>query len=442
MLSLVLGIILGIFLTLLGLSFSIYYGLNLISRSSQMNNTKPYVVSGKSQEQLDAELNFKPLKRENTISRKTWVRIQYRDPKEEEPNPVFIQLKANMLFLFPNEESEICSGVCCLDQAQVDTEYKKSKNENPIWKPENGLILSCLTRDLIPGHQTMVLYFKSGKELEQWYYACKSSSTLSKTETIEQKKQQEYWTNLSAKLTNTSPQQNPDWISAIISRIFFHLYDDQNIVNLVLKKIRKKINRTPKPSYVSDITVPKIYFGPHLPIIKSVRLICISNEGAVEVEGEFEYNGGFKITIEVSFKISFPGSRVIFVPVTLTATIKKFCGKAHFHCDAPPANCFWIGFYQEPEIEMDIHTEIGENYKLIQIPRLASLIVNKIRQQILENMVLPDMEDFPFPKVDNPLRVLKPPLKKVESEPILKTGTKIAFIEEENPAPTDRKSVV
>lgn len=33
------------------------------------------------------------------------------------------------------------------------------------------------------------------------------------------------------------------------------------------------------------------------------------------------------------------------------------------------------------------------------------------------------MEDFPFPKVDNPLRVLKPPLKKVESEPILKTGS-------------------
>jgi hypothetical protein len=378
--------------------------------------------------------NFRPLKEPSNSSRKSWMKIVPRDlsskKREEDVQWTFGILKANMFFQFPREEAELCSAVCCLDGCTIDAELKKTRKQIPVWKVSNPLILSNPTRELFSGCQTVAVYFKSGREMEEWYYALKRATTLTK-QTIEQRKQQEYWALLSSRLLNVSNQVDPDWLNAIVSRIFYNIYDTENFINFLLKKIRKKIKEVQTPSYVNDISVSNLYFGPNLPILKSAELISISNDGSMEAAGEFVYYGGFRITIEITFKITFPGSRIIFVPATLTVTVQKAAGKAHFHCDSPPASCFWLGFYGEPEIDLTVQTEIGENYKIKQIPKLADVIVNKLKQEIIELMVLPNMDDFPFPKISNPLKPIPAPLKRVESEPIMNATTQTIALTEE-----------
>lgn len=45
----------------------------------------------------------------------------------------------------------------------------------------------------------------------------------------------------------------------------------------------------------------------------------------------------------------------------------------NFKCAPPPAGKGWIAFYGEPNVELDLATEIGtfSNFKLINIPHLV-----------------------------------------------------------------------
>lgn len=432
MLYFILGIFVGICLTLLGLLGAVYYFLLIIGRLTEKPGPRsPFVISNN----IPIESNNHKLNKEFSSTRKTWVKLLPKDTKESKNEEVkwsFVVLKANMFFIFKNEEAEVCNAVFCLDGCEIDVALKKFKKNTPVWTTSNYIILSNATRDLLFGSNSMNIYFKTGKDLEEWYYALQKASAV-KALAPEQKSQQEYWDKLSTILTNTSVDENPDWVVAIGSRIFYSFYNSENFINLILKKIRRKISEITKPSYVSDISVRHISVGPTLPIIKTVRLLSLSNEGAVQADAEFTYAGGFNITIEVTFKLSLPGSRIIFIPAVLTVVIQKASGKVHLHIDAPPAQCLWIGFYEEPEVKLDIKTEIGENYKIKQIPKLANIIVNKIKQEIIERMVLPNMDDIPLPKISNPLRATPAPFKKTESEPILNDLTKNIALTEEPP---------
>jgi len=64
----------------------------------------------------------------------------------------------------------------------------------------------------------------------------------------------------------------------------------------------------------------------------------------------------------------------------------------------PPADRIWLGFYHEPEIEVDISpTIMGTDFRVASIPKLANIVVHKLKQELVEMMVLPEMNDIPIP---------------------------------------------
>ena len=65
----------------------------------------------------------------------------------------------------------------------------------------------------------------------------------------------------------------------------------------------------------------------------------------------------------------------------------------------PPASRLWYGFYEEPSVSLEIDTEFGENKKIKNLPHLAKIIIYKIKSEIFEMMVLPQMDDFPIPNI-------------------------------------------
>jgi len=118
----------------------------------------------------------------------------------------------------------------------------------------------------------------------------------------------------------------------------------------------------------------------------------------VSADAEFKYGGGFHLTIEILILINIVGNSIHF-PAVLSVTIQSLSGKIRFHCSPPPSKRFWLGFYEEPECELLIDTEIGDDHKIKNLPKLANIIVHKIKSEIIETMVLPQMDDYPIPKI-------------------------------------------
>ena len=48
-------------------------------------------------------------------------------------------------------------------------------------------------------------------------------------------------------------------------------------------------------------------------------------------------------------------------------------------------------------MDFDIDSVLGTSSKIANIPKVANIIVYKLKQEIIEMMVLPDMDDIAFP---------------------------------------------
>jgi len=69
------------------------------------------------------------------------------------------------------------------------------------------------------------------------------------------------------------------------------------------------------------------------------------------------------------------------------------------HILPPPAKRFWLGFHGEPECSISINTAFGQNRKITHLPKLAQIVVYALKSELLQILVLPNMDDFPFPKL-------------------------------------------
>jgi len=310
----------------------------------------------------------------------------------------FAVLKANMLFQFSDESTTSCIRVICLDGCSVTSEQQKP-NGKPLWKNNNVIVLQHKDRSLISksGEKSFYLLFKTGKDFENWYFRLERSASLHarkvRSDIVEDIKQRTFWTSLCNQLVNFDAHLNPHWVTAIACRIFWRIHDSDGFIDFITTKIEKKLAKVKKPNVVESIHVQNISMGPNLPVIHSVQLVSLSHDGELIVDVDFSYFGEFQLTLEIVLSIK----KILRVPVSLAVELTELSGKAHLHFNAPPSNRFWIGFYEEPKCEISVDTEIGEKTKLKNLPKLANIIIYKIKSELLESMVLPNMDDFPLP---------------------------------------------
>ncbi|KYR03045.1 PH domain-containing protein [Tieghemostelium lacteum] len=204
--------------------------------------------------------------------------------------------------------------------------------------------------------------------------------------------------NSTTTTTLSDPIANYDWFNVFLARVFFNLYDSESFLDFASNKITKKINKLKKPSIVKSITLQNLDFGPNLPILNSAHLNYITPQGEFSADATISYHGGFTLTIKIEIQISFRNHSVT-IPFVISVLVKSLSGRVNIQCLPPPTKRFWIGFYDEPQCEIAIDTSIGQSKagSFTNIPKLAKIIVTKLKAEIFEMIVLPNMDDLPLP---------------------------------------------
>ncbi len=71
-----------------------------------------------------------------------------------------------------------------------------------------------------------------------------------KQETEEEKYSRLFWRECSSRIENFQPDNRPDWVVAIISRLFYNIHNSKGFLQFIIGKLRKKLNKIQKPSIV------------------------------------------------------------------------------------------------------------------------------------------------------------------------------------------------
>eukprot|EP01105_Mastigella_eilhardi_P001679 TRINITY_DN119_c1_g1_i1.p1 TRINITY_DN119_c1_g1~~TRINITY_DN119_c1_g1_i1.p1 ORF type:complete len:664 (+),score=160.72 TRINITY_DN119_c1_g1_i1:22-1992(+) len=318
-------------------------------------------------------------------------------------------LKSNMLFQFSSDKSTVCGGVCKLDGCTVTV----TRTRHARFHRDNALHLECTSRELLPSSHHCWLSCESGRDLERWFIACTRAARLNtgagEEDLLAVAKQTTHFSQLAAFIghppgVESASSPAAQWlgaVNAVLHRLYYASHDDPTLVAFLTQRMNKKLSRLKVPSFVGGLRVKQLRLGPSLPLCQACNVVSLSPTGELVVDCEFIYTGGFVMSIEMNIEIGILHRRL---PVAVTVSLNCLAGRARVIWLAPPALRMWVGFHEEPVLEFSVNTQVFSQFSfdVSSVPRLAGVIVSKLKAEIVENMVLPNMDDFPIPRPPTP----------------------------------------
>ncbi|KAI9348345.1 putative integral membrane protein conserved region-domain-containing protein, partial [Pilaira anomala] len=326
-------------------------------------------------------------------------------------------LKHGTLFCYESEKQQDIIMILPMQDFQVSLypPFDKNSNEGTIYGRTTVVRLnmsqSICTLDeediTVNPHRIMYLTCARNTDKEDWYFGLLDAQFILEDTTVTKKDKVQYvmmdnthfdysaMKELIHQVQSSPSHRETAWINAVFGRLFLGMYKTDRLKQFVENKIRKKIDKTKRPTFLDEITVRKVDVGGSVPFITEPKLLSLSPEGEVIVEAKVEYHGGLTIEIETDFNWSYSSlMKPIRMHLVLSVNLKKLAGRMMFKIKAPPTNRYWLAFFEMPEMEWKITPIVAD--KQIKLNIVTNAIESRIREVMAETFVLPNMDDTSF----------------------------------------------
>lgn len=255
------------------------------------------------------------------------------------------------------------------------------------------------------GSKPFCLFSENCSEKEDFYHAMLQSQEYragnSETPPAPLKFNTTDLIRLVQQLHATEENLHTRWINALIGRIFLAMYKTEDVERFIWTKITKKIARVPKPALIDGIHIRSIDMGDLPPFITNPKLRDLNVDGDLTIEADVSYKGNFRLEISAIARIDL-GSRFKAREVTLIlATIlKRLDGHVLLRIKPPPSNRIWVTFETAPKMELSIEPIVST--RQITYGVILRAIESRIREVVIETLVLPNWDDIPFSSTSPP----------------------------------------
>lgn len=377
--------------------------------------------------------------------KKGWVRLtKTYKPKESESNVavlmsyvqgggakrqkehVYAELKCGALFIYEtNQTEDDCKIIIPVHNYNV-TMYNPEKQlqqdhdmfSKSTWlklTPKPDIVNMDSSQVLIPHHDdgssASPPYLTTHNELfitcarpvdkEDWYFGLLATTQMmaESSSHVEMMDMTHFDASAMQTLISTVQQdaefREVQWLNAILGRLFLGLYKTDDMRHYLQDKISKKAKKIKRPGFLGDIVVQSVDIGGSIPFVTQPKLLSLTPEGDLEAEATIHYAGGLRVVIQTDFTWTYSSlMKPIRVPLVLSIMLKKLSGKFLVKVKPPPTNRCWIGFYEMPDMDWEIQPIVSD--KQIRLSMVTNAIQSKIREFVMENIVLPNMDDFSF----------------------------------------------
>ncbi|ORY31370.1 hypothetical protein BCR39DRAFT_587470 [Naematelia encephala] len=194
----------------------------------------------------------------------------------------------------------------------------------------------------------------------------------------------------------TEPEPIPaHWLNAMLSRVWFSLYQTKAVEQLIIDRIMKKLSKVKLPSTLEPITVREVNLGTFPPIFSKPMLKNLTKEGDAEFAVHMNYaalpNQPFRITIKTAWH---PGISSLSIHLVLAVVVRSISGDLTIKIKPPPSNRVWYGFTSMPKIDYDIVPIMNDRKVTPDV--VLNLIKTRFEDVIRDSIVKENMDDIAF----------------------------------------------
>jgi hypothetical protein len=309
-------------------------------------------------------------------------------------------LKKNIMFLYDNEPNEehkekaTRAGLILLDDCIVEL-YPSNLWESEIWLKQFPIRVSHPHRAILKKTQEFFVYFYHAQEKESWYYALRRAT---QTQDYRYTEMDDVYRYIMTRHMNNLNEINVStmdiWLNAMTARVLWNVHRSSLVRERFVKKIRRLMTRIRRPALLGEIQVRDLNFGNALPVVTRGRFISMEPEGTLLGEAEIEYSGDLKITIATQAKLELVMNKSITCDLVLSVGVQRLSGRFLIRVAPPPSDRCWIGFYEQPLLQLAITPLVGAT--TIKMPLILQLIEKLLQDEFNDAYVLPNMDDLPF----------------------------------------------
>ncbi|GET86827.1 hypothetical protein, conserved [Leishmania tarentolae] len=192
-----------------------------------------------------------------------------------------------------------------------------------------------------------------------------------------------------------------DVFNLLIARLFFENSRANTLHDLLEEKLKRKLARLSKslpPKLRGNIFLDMLDVGGEIPLISNVSDPVPSTCGDTEFDFDMLYRGG--LALKIRFSVLY---RDIRVPdIIFSIKVLELAGRMRFVVGPPPTRKFWLGGPHPPQLRLEFTQEVAShdgilNAVLRLLPDMSKIASNIVKVMLFEDMVLPNMDDFPWP---------------------------------------------
>ncbi|KTG30382.1 hypothetical protein cypCar_00009150 [Cyprinus carpio] len=118
-------------------------------------------------------------------------------------------------------------------------------------------------------------------------------------------------------------ERKPDWLNALIGRIFWDFLHEKYWADKVQQKIQQKLSKIRLPYFMDELTLTELAMGSSMPQITGTSLPQINSRG-LWLHLEVEYTGELQMTLETKINLSKLGKEGVPEAETELETINVF----------------------------------------------------------------------------------------------------------------------
>ncbi|KAG0074106.1 hypothetical protein BGZ92_003528 [Podila epicladia] len=326
-------------------------------------------------------------------------------PKNARPkDSYYAVLRYDTLFLYESDQQRDCKAVVPMNLFEVKI-FPRNLPDNEVFNKEHPIQIKRKP-DIIPsssvldnGQDEYYIFIHSPVIKEDWFLALLYASKLRKPGT-KQKIQDKAQFDIEAiqnhirVLHSDRHHEHTRWFNSFLGRIFLGVYKTKKIQDVFIQKITRKTLKLKRPSFLGEIKVRSFNIGQSIPYITRTKMHDLALNGELLAEFHLAYRGGVRVEIEVDVGLGLNSLKSVKVTVVLAVLVKSISGMMTLKVKAPPTNRFWIGFQEPPEMDIVIEPIVAD--KAIKLNMVLAAIESKIREAMVEAIVLPNMDDYPF----------------------------------------------
>ncbi|KAJ8294716.1 putative PH domain-containing protein [Rhodotorula toruloides] len=346
-----------------------------------------------------------------------------RDPRRSKPKDRFFAvLKQNILFLYEGEDQNECwaaievsahdivifpegniDGELYVKRTAIQLKPRRTEEEAEDATSPTGHAQSEETAyDLETGRPLpWFIFAKVNSDKEDWYHSLQLASRRGNppATTSIARDRALFDSEDMARLVEAIDAQ-PDsipmrWFNALIGRIFLSVNRTSSLENYITSRIVRKLKRVKLPSMLSEIQVREVNVGASVPLFSKPMLKDLTAEGDASMEVHVAYVGEARVTIETEATVSLSSRfKPYTVRLVLAVVLKELEGTMLVKMKRPPSNRIWFGFTQMPKMVLSVEPVVSA--RQIKWSMVTGPIESRIRELIMESIVVPHMDDLSF----------------------------------------------